>query len=464
MATAQMKTSKTLLLIVLFLLFLTSVFPPPLYSQTAGGDLDNDGDIDFNDYYFLVESFAYAGCGNIADIDKNCLVDILDYNILVENFGYGATPTPSVQKESAMYRANPQHTGIYETKEVPSLNRIRWQLRPGNSGAASAPTVANGIVYFGSWDDYLYAVDAQTGLTRWTFHAQDFINYEPAVENDTVYFGDYAGYFYAVDINTQQEKWRFLTKSDKSGISFARNVKSPPTIASGKVYFSDSTGRLYALDTRTGQEIWEVEYPLIFRMTSPAIVDDIAYFGSEAGYLFAVDTNTGQVIWNFKTTYGGSIWASPAVIQGKVYFPSNDGFLYAVEAQTGRYLWAYKYKPQHIQMVFPQPVAVLNGKIYLSGTNDNIFEVLDAETGTLQGSFLTESWVESPPSIAENTMYFGTHDLEGNHNGYLYAVDTQTLQEKWKWRTQRLGINTSPVVSEGTVYFKDEDGYIYALE
>ncbi|MFN8459711.1 MAG: PQQ-binding-like beta-propeller repeat protein, partial [Anaerolineae bacterium] len=37
-------------------------------------------------------------------------------------------------------------------------------------------------------------------------------------------------------------------------------------------------------------------------------------------------------------------------------------------------------------------------------------------------------WIEASPVVADNLVYFGSRD------GYFYALDAQTGQEKWKRR------------------------------
>jgi len=65
----------------------------------------------------------------------------------------------------------------------------------------------DGVVYVGSWDRNLYAIDAATGNKRWAFETgqdtviynQVGINSSAAVSNGIVFFGARDGHFYAVD-------------------------------------------------------------------------------------------------------------------------------------------------------------------------------------------------------------------------------------------------------------------------
>ena len=71
----------------------------------------------------------------------------------------------------------------------------------GNSRPATSctrrPRYADGVVYFGSWDSYFYAVDARTGEEKWRFHGgedplmhnQVGFQSSPAVVNGVVYVG-----------------------------------------------------------------------------------------------------------------------------------------------------------------------------------------------------------------------------------------------------------------------------------
>jgi eukaryotic-like serine/threonine-protein kinase len=51
----------------------------------------------------------------------------------------------------------------------------------------SSPVVANGVVYFGSGDHYVCAVDAATGGLKWKFRTGDVVHATPASADNALY-------------------------------------------------------------------------------------------------------------------------------------------------------------------------------------------------------------------------------------------------------------------------------------
>ena len=69
----------------------------------------------------------------------------------------------------------------------------------------SSPAVANGVVYFGSDDSWLYALDATTGAKLWSFEAgysYDAVQSSPSVVNGVVYVGGRDFNVYALNAST----------------------------------------------------------------------------------------------------------------------------------------------------------------------------------------------------------------------------------------------------------------------
>ena len=73
----------------------------------------------------------------------------------------------------------------------------------------SSRAVANGVVYLGSWDDNVYALDASTGAKLWSYATGNELRSSPAVSDGAVYIGSEDGKFYALNGSTGAELWRY---------------------------------------------------------------------------------------------------------------------------------------------------------------------------------------------------------------------------------------------------------------
>ena len=113
-----------------------------------------------------------------------------------------AKSTPPPAAAEVMFRANAQHTGVYDNKEgIEPVDTYIWGF--ATEGIIhSSPAVANGVVYVGSCDDNLYAIDALTGKEKWRFTTGKSWVYgvlsSPAVANGVVYVGSDTTYLYAI--------------------------------------------------------------------------------------------------------------------------------------------------------------------------------------------------------------------------------------------------------------------------
>ncbi len=129
---------------------------------------------------------------------------------------------------AAMFQGNPHRTGVFSSREIEQLPRVKWWFRT-EERVVSLPVISGDTVYFGTGDGCrLIALDSKTGQEKWRFKTEGCIYSTPAIAGGTVYFGDEDGYLYALDSKTGQEKWRF-----KTGDSWI----SSPAIAGGTVYF-----------------------------------------------------------------------------------------------------------------------------------------------------------------------------------------------------------------------------------
>jgi outer membrane protein assembly factor BamB len=418
----------------------------------------------------------------------------------------------------SMFAANPTHTGMYASGNYSSLGNIKWKFKTDGK-VFSSPVVCNNVVYIGSEDQNLYAIDKVTGNLLWKFHTGGAVHSSPAVYKNVVYFGSYDGFFYAVNTTTGKLKWKFGTGGEKKvGAKGLWTMKpadkymddlfdfflSSPVIRADShdpvVYFGSSDGNLYALHTRTGKKKWAFKTNGLIH-NSPALYNGNIYFGSWDTFLYAVDGETGRLKWKFETGKQPvyhlleGIQASPACAYDMVYFGSRDGYFYALDAYSGKLVWKYAADNSWVLTT----AAIKDGMVYFGTSDTYLFLGFDARTGKETIRYKTNGYVYSSPALMGNTAYFG--DFTGN----LCAVDIHSGKLTGKFETPgrltnaksildsagninfNLAINgkdiayydtsvygmgrlytlgsivSSPAISNKVIYFGSADNYIYAV-
>jgi len=72
-----------------------------------------------------------------------------------------------------MFGHDPPRTGQTESPVV-DVSQLLWKFKTGDT-VTSSPAVVNGVLYMGSWDSYVYALDAKNGNVILTYKAGDGI-------------------------------------------------------------------------------------------------------------------------------------------------------------------------------------------------------------------------------------------------------------------------------------------------
>jgi len=137
-----------------------------------------------------------------------------------------------------------------------------WQapIGSGTDHADDSPAVANGIVYIGSRNGY-YALNATDGTQIWFFTSpysqrqlQGYVYSSPTVSGNVVYFGSCDSYVFALNALNGSMIWSYRT----GGFLF-----SSPAVANGVLYIGSYDGNIYALGTPTNS-------PTSISQTTPA--------------------------------------------------------------------------------------------------------------------------------------------------------------------------------------------------
>lgn len=133
---------------------------------------------------------------------------------------------------------------------------------------AFEPIVIDGHLILGFNDtDRLIALDAVTGLLKWTFHADGPIRLAPAAGEGRVYVCTDGGRLFCLDVKNGKPEWSFSAAPSAQKVIGNRRVISAwparggPVLKDGRVYFAASIWPfmgvfIYALDAETGKVLW----------------------------------------------------------------------------------------------------------------------------------------------------------------------------------------------------------------
>jgi eukaryotic-like serine/threonine-protein kinase len=216
-----------------------------------------------------------------------------------------ATPTPAGASSSDVPAGEPAPPPV--------------SIKP-ESFSYAAPTIKDGVLYIGNLDGYMYALQTVDGSMKWRFMAGEGITSTAWVEEGVVYFGSKNDNVYAIDAATGTKVlWTFKTGGD---------ILSSPRISNGVLAIGSNDGNFYALDAKDGKEKCR------FKANGPIVsygvfYQNLVFFnaGQGDGSIYAIDRDTCKLFWSYKTGY--KVESDPTLENNLLYVTSGDMKLYA---------------------------------------------------------------------------------------------------------------------------------------
>ena len=279
--------------------------------------------------------------------------------------GQANSDWPMYARDLAGSHYNPNEKQI--TPETVSRLKPKWVFEAG-ADVSAQPTVAGGVIYFGSWDGKEYAVDAKTGKKIWEFESGAPSRSGAAYADGVIYFADVSARLFALNAKTGAQIWK--TKTDPHPMTIAT---SAPIYYNGRVYIGISSreevvmagdskyecctfrGGVAAFDAKTGAQVWRfytvTDEPKeqgidkrgrkIFGPSGVGVWSTVSihpdekrlYFTTGDDYtkpesmmsdaIVALDLNTGKMIWSYQAQHG-DVWNMNCVQNPKECGPDYD--------------------------------------------------------------------------------------------------------------------------------------------
>ena len=338
---------------------------------------------------------------------------------------------------------------------------------PRRVGARAQPTIAGGRVFVGSQNGTVYALDAKSGCTIWTFQAKAACGRpscsasHPLVRRSRRYFGDGRSNVYAVNAATGVEIWSKQVETHPNA-----HVTGAPTLHQNRLYIPVASGEegqggnakyeccsfrgsVVALDATTGALAWKTY----------TIANEPKPIGTN---------RSGTTRWG---PSGAGIWASPTVDAKRRLLYASTGNMYtepqektsdaviAFTLSTGQIAWTAQLTPKDVFVVgcnqpnapncsddtgpdfdfgnSPMLVPVGGRDLIVIGQKSGVGWALDPDKrGEVvwqyragDGSAL--GGMEFGSSVDPENAYFPVADGNGAHAGELHAVRLSTGERVW---------------------------------
>jgi outer membrane protein assembly factor BamB len=306
---------------------------------------------------------------------------------------------------------------------------MQWSYPDGTtiSYVYGDPVVDNGSVYVTCYNGKVYVINASRGYSEWKYPA-DANTYVGAIIGGSVvadgylYFGSSDKYLYAVDTTTKQLQW----KKETGG-----KIWSTPVVYNGTVYMGSFDRKLYAFDALTGMKKWEFEAGGAI-VSTPIVYNGTLYFGSLDRKIYAVNADTGKLLDGFKPFEAGNwFWSRAVAYNGSIIDCSLDGGVYAIDAGTGAEMWSAKVNGS----IRGNPALVNN--LLVVGTDEgnnkgNIY-CINVDTHQEVWNYLTGEAtmpaIHASIGADNNTVYVHTTDqkiyaIDAEHGTYLWSRST----------------------------------------
>jgi outer membrane protein assembly factor BamB len=373
-------------------------------------------------------------------------------------------------EQQASFRAGGDHAGVYSSSPIRRIAGARWRFQT-RGPVRSSPAVAGGVVFVGSGDHHLYALEEGTGKEIWRFETGGPVDSSPAVSGDTVYFEGGDAQVYAVNRRDGRERWRFSLGKDLPFTWGYDYHHSSPVVEGERLFIGGGDGYLYALSTSTGKLRWRFSAGGRIR-SSPAAAGGVVYCASMEGVFYALDADSGKLRWKYETEGATidlskwgfdrrSIYSSPSIARGIVTFGSRDAHQYALDARTGRLLWRFghpvAFTPDHAELAWVEgSPAIADGISYVGSSDGHFVNAIDLKSGREIWRHATPGRVLSSPAVAGEFVYVG------GENGEFFALDRKDGHLAWSYPTPEM-VYSSPSLADEFVFFGCDDGAVYAL-
>ncbi|MBI4652289.1 PD40 domain-containing protein [Candidatus Desantisbacteria bacterium] len=277
-----------------------------------------------------------------------------------------------------------------------------WDI-PIKSRIKCVPAIADGKIFFGSWDGTLFVLNTLSGSEIWKTKAKKAIYSSPLFHQERLYYSSWDGYLYAAQAKSGKTLWKFKAKDA---------ISITPVIYDNIIFAGSLDGYVYAVDTRDGTELWKIETGWAGTHFPPVIdkKTNLIFIANNNSNIYALEPFTGKVKWKFATQWSG-IYTDMVLIENMLFVPSFDGTLYCLEAKNGKLIWSLP-----LGKFFLANPPSQDEKLFLA-TEHGELAAVNIYNGNILWRYKIAERIYKKPQLFEDALFLASDQ------GYLYGVD-----------------------------------------
>lgn len=201
---------------------------------------------------------------------------------------------------------------------------------------STAPVSIGSNLLVGFSDGYIASIRKSDGTLAWERQLNidsrfKDIDSTPLFVNGTVYFSSYDGDLFALEAQSGRTKWQ-INKGGHSALTFDGQ----------NLYFSSTSNEVLAIDPKDGRTIWAFKSNFGLP-TQPTIFQEFIVFGTARGPMIGVEKRNGTKAFEYNPGRGALAGPNVSAADQKLYLMSNEGNLHSVkvswEKPTVRFPW-----------------------------------------------------------------------------------------------------------------------------
>jgi len=337
---------------------------------------------------------------------------------------------------------------------IPLEKMAAWQV-PAGGPIEGYPAVVQDKVFFGTRSGTIYCAQQESGTILWKFKIPESMDFAGGIGawNNLIYFGSFDGKLYALEASSGKLAFEpFAASPDLWPIKTAPSAAS----AGGLVALNCDRRLVATFNLSTGKAGWSLPSPSGQILGQPLSAQGVLYLATSQGDVLALDHDTGEI--RHKMSLGSELNAAGQVARGLYFQGTAQGKILCLDLEREEVVWTKN----------------CGGPVLAPPTVDGEWLLVSTAAGSLQCFSVTGQlkWTREVPDMTFSSsegVVFRNNLLLGTAHGQVFCMDLWSGTTIWAYNTlgysekEQKGLLSRGVIAKGKYFVGSEDHNFYCF-